>query len=52
MSGREEIQERLIQPAEIADLVMLFVQDDSLSGRVIIWPDDQVWRLIPVEQLP
>jgi NAD(P)-dependent dehydrogenase (short-subunit alcohol dehydrogenase family) len=42
---------RLIQPEEIAELVMMFVRDASLVGRVLIWPDGETWRLMPVERL-
>jgi NAD(P)-dependent dehydrogenase (short-subunit alcohol dehydrogenase family) len=39
----------LIQPEEIADAVMMFVQDDTLAGRVMVWPDDEPQRLVPVD---
>jgi NAD(P)-dependent dehydrogenase (short-subunit alcohol dehydrogenase family) len=39
----------LIQPEQIADAVMMFVQDESLAGRVMIWPDGEPWRLVPME---
>lgn len=38
----------LIQPEEIAEAVMMFVRDDTLAGRVMIWPDGEAWQLIPV----
>jgi NAD(P)-dependent dehydrogenase (short-subunit alcohol dehydrogenase family) len=39
----------LIQPEEIADAVMMFVRDDTLAGRVMVWPDDEPQRLVPVD---
>jgi NAD(P)-dependent dehydrogenase (short-subunit alcohol dehydrogenase family) len=39
----------LIQPEEIADAVAMFVRDDTLAGRVMIWPDDEPQRLVPVD---
>jgi NAD(P)-dependent dehydrogenase (short-subunit alcohol dehydrogenase family) len=39
----------LIQPAEIAEAVMMFVRDDTLAGRVMVWPDGGTWRLVPVD---
>jgi NAD(P)-dependent dehydrogenase (short-subunit alcohol dehydrogenase family) len=39
----------LIQPEEIADAVVMFVRDDTLAGRVMLWPDDEPQRLIPVD---
>ncbi|MEW6233677.1 MAG: SDR family oxidoreductase [Chloroflexota bacterium] len=38
----------LIQPEEIADAVLMFTQDDALAGRVMVWPDGEPWRLVPV----
>jgi NAD(P)-dependent dehydrogenase (short-subunit alcohol dehydrogenase family) len=38
----------LIQPEQIAELVLVFVRDDSLAGRVVVWPDGEPWRLLPV----
>jgi NAD(P)-dependent dehydrogenase (short-subunit alcohol dehydrogenase family) len=37
----------LIQPEQIAELVLMFVRDESLAGRVLVWPDGEPWRLIP-----
>jgi len=39
----------LIRPEEIADAVVLFVHDDTLAGRVMLWPDDGPQRLVPVD---
>ena len=39
----------LIQPGEIAEAVMMFVRDDTLAGRVMVWPDGETWRLVPVD---
>ena len=39
----------LIQPEEIADAVVMFVRDETLAGRVMIWPDGEPWRLVPVD---
>lgn len=38
----------LLQPEQIADAVITFIQDDALAGRVMVWPDGEPWRLIPV----
>jgi len=38
----------LIQPEEIADAVLMFIRDDTLAGRVMVWPDGEPWRLVPV----
>ena len=39
----------LIQPEEIAELVMVFVEDDKLAGRVVVWPDGEPWRWVAQE---
>jgi NAD(P)-dependent dehydrogenase (short-subunit alcohol dehydrogenase family) len=39
----------LIQPEEIADAVVMFVRDDTLAGRVMLWPDDEPQRLVPID---
>jgi NAD(P)-dependent dehydrogenase (short-subunit alcohol dehydrogenase family) len=36
----------LIQPEEIADVVVRFVVDETLAGRVMLWPDGEQPRLI------
>lgn len=42
----------LIQPDEIADAVGMFVRDDTLAGRVMIWPDGEQRRLVPIDAMP
>lgn len=39
----------LIQPEEIADAVVMFIQDDILAGRVMVWPDGEPCQLVPVD---
>jgi NAD(P)-dependent dehydrogenase (short-subunit alcohol dehydrogenase family) len=39
----------LIKPEEIAEAVVMFVQDGDLAGRVMVWPDGEPWRLVPVD---
>ena len=34
---------------EIAEAVMMFVRADTLAGRVMVWPDGETWRLVPVD---
>jgi NAD(P)-dependent dehydrogenase (short-subunit alcohol dehydrogenase family) len=38
-----------LQPADIAEGVIEFLTDDSLAGRVMLWPEDQPRHLIPVD---
>ena len=44
--------EKLIKPADIANLVVLLSKDESLSGRIIVWPDGEPWRLLPSDYRP
>ncbi len=39
----------LIQPEQIGELVVMFVRDEALAGRVLVWPDGEPWRLIPLD---
>ena len=55
---REELEQQsvppppeLIQLEEIAELVVMFVRDDSLAGRVVVWPDGERWQLVPDDAL-
>ena len=41
----------LIQPDEVADAVEVFIRDDTLAGRVMIWPDSEPRRLVPIDTL-
>ena len=38
---------KLIQPEEIAELVLMFVRDGTLAGRIAVWPDGEPWHLVP-----
>jgi NAD(P)-dependent dehydrogenase (short-subunit alcohol dehydrogenase family) len=38
----------LIKPEEIADAVVMFIRDEALAGRVMVWPDGETWQLVPV----
>jgi len=39
----------LLQPEEIADAVMMFVEDESMVGRVMIWEEGKPWRVVPLD---
>jgi NAD(P)-dependent dehydrogenase (short-subunit alcohol dehydrogenase family) len=47
---RSHVPEQLNDPEEIADIVVRFVRDDELSGRVIVCPCGEPPRLL--EPLP
>ena len=36
---REKVPPVLLQPEEIAEAVVMFVEDDSMAGRVMIWQE-------------
>jgi hypothetical protein len=39
----------LLQPEEIAEVVALFVEDETMAGRVIIWKEGGPWQTIPFD---
>jgi NAD(P)-dependent dehydrogenase (short-subunit alcohol dehydrogenase family) len=39
----------LIQPEEIAEIVVMFIRDEELAGRVIVWPDGEPWRFVAID---
>jgi len=39
----------LLQPEEIVDAVVMFVEDETMAGRVMIWPEGEPWRIVPVD---
>ena len=46
---REKVPPVLLQPEEIAEAVVMFVEDDSMAGRVMIWQEGSPWQIVPVE---
>jgi NAD(P)-dependent dehydrogenase (short-subunit alcohol dehydrogenase family) len=46
---REMLRPFLLRPEEIAEAVVMFVEDDSMAGRVMIWREGSPWRIVPVE---
>jgi NAD(P)-dependent dehydrogenase (short-subunit alcohol dehydrogenase family) len=38
-----------LRPEEIADAAVMFVRDEELAGRVMIWNEGEPWRLVPVD---
>jgi 3-oxoacyl-[acyl-carrier protein] reductase len=38
----------MIKPEEIADAVLMFITDTEHAGRILVWPDDQRPRLVPL----
>jgi NAD(P)-dependent dehydrogenase (short-subunit alcohol dehydrogenase family) len=46
---REKVPPVLLRPEEIAESVVVFVEDDSMAGRVMIWREGSPWRLVPVD---
>jgi NAD(P)-dependent dehydrogenase (short-subunit alcohol dehydrogenase family) len=39
----------LLQPEEIAEAVAMFVEDDSMAGRVMIWQEGEPWQIVPLD---
>ena len=39
----------LLSPEEIADAVVMFVEDESMAGRVMIWEEGAPWQIVPLD---
>jgi len=37
----------LLQPEEIAEAVVIFVEDETMTGRVMIWQEGEPWQIVP-----
>jgi len=46
---KELVPPVLLQPEEIADAVVMFVEDESMVGRVMIWEEGKPWRVVPLD---
>jgi len=46
---KELVPPVLLAPEEIADAVVMFVEDESLAGRVMIWEEGRPWRIVPLD---
>lgn len=44
---RKLVPSVLLQPEEIAGAVVMFLKDDSMSGRVMIWREGEPWQIVP-----
>jgi NAD(P)-dependent dehydrogenase (short-subunit alcohol dehydrogenase family) len=39
----------LLAPEEIADAIMMFIEDESMAGRIMIWQEGMPWRIVPLD---
>jgi NAD(P)-dependent dehydrogenase (short-subunit alcohol dehydrogenase family) len=47
---REElIPPVLLTPEDIADAIVMFIEDESMSGRVMIWKEGTPWQIVPLD---
>ena len=46
---KELVPPVLLAPAEIADAVVMFIEDESMAGRVMIWQEGTPWRIVPLD---
>ena len=37
----------LLRPEEIAEAVVMFVEDETMAGRVMIWQEGEPWQIVP-----
>jgi NAD(P)-dependent dehydrogenase (short-subunit alcohol dehydrogenase family) len=46
---RQDLPPVLLSPEQIAEAVAMFVEDDSMAGRVMVWREGSPWRIVPVD---
>jgi NAD(P)-dependent dehydrogenase (short-subunit alcohol dehydrogenase family) len=46
---REMVPPVLLQPEEIAEAVVMFAKDETMAGRVMIWPEGEHWQIVPLD---
>jgi NAD(P)-dependent dehydrogenase (short-subunit alcohol dehydrogenase family) len=39
----------LLSPEEIADAIVMFIEDESMAGRVMIWEEGKPWQIVPLD---
>ena len=39
----------ILSPEEIAEAVVMFVEDETMAGRVMIWQEGEPWRIVPLD---
>jgi hypothetical protein len=39
----------LLQPEEIAEAVAMFIEDEAMAGRVMIWEEGEPWKIVPID---
>jgi hypothetical protein len=37
----------LLQPEEIAEALVMFIEDETMAGRVMIWQEGEPWHIVP-----
>lgn len=45
----EQVPPVLLQPEEIGEAVVMFIEDDSMAGRVMLWQEGEPWQIIPLD---
>jgi NAD(P)-dependent dehydrogenase (short-subunit alcohol dehydrogenase family) len=46
---KELVPPVLLTPEDIADAVVMFVEDESMAGRVMIWEEGKPWWIVPLD---
>lgn len=44
--NRRAVPPVMLTANQIADVAVMLIRDDSLAGRVLVWPDGQPWQLL------
>jgi NAD(P)-dependent dehydrogenase (short-subunit alcohol dehydrogenase family) len=46
---REKLPPVPLRAEEIADAVVMFVKDETMAGRVMIWQEGRPWQIVPLD---
>jgi hypothetical protein len=46
---KELVPPVLLEAEEIADAVVMFVEDETMAGRVMIWQEGKPWQIVPLD---
>ena len=49
MERKELVPPVLLAPEEIADAIVMFIEDESMAGRVMIWEEGKPWQIVPLD---
>jgi NAD(P)-dependent dehydrogenase (short-subunit alcohol dehydrogenase family) len=46
---KELVPPVLLAPEEIAEAIVMFIEDESMAGRIMIWEEGTPWQIVPLD---